>query len=45
MVMGAANSCVDFEKLFSRLQFIMKHHLDVHYISHIIDDFVCFFAF
>ena len=38
--MGASNSCAEFDKLSSALQWIFQNHLGVTYSSHILDDHI-----
>ena len=42
MVMGAANSCSNFELLSSALQWILANKFNVSHVSHILDDFQFF---
>lgn len=39
---GASTSCRTFELFSTSLQWILQHHMQVPYISHIIDDFMFF---
>ena len=39
---GAATSCATFEAFSSALQWILQHHFNVKFMSHILDDFMFF---
>ncbi len=40
--MGCAISCKVFERLTTAVQWILKYHFNVHFMTHILDDFMFF---